>query len=619
MSWTSDGQDGSFGGIYAQRYNAAGLAQGAEFQVNTFTINHQLESSITALADGGWVVSWTSDGQDSSVYGIYAQRYNAAGVAQGAEFQVNTFTTSFQDQPSITALTDGGWVVSWRSFEQDNVDGLSGIYAQRYNAAGVAQGAEFQVNTFTTSFQDQPSITALGDGGWVVSWTSVGQDGSGYGIYAQRYNAAGVAQGVEFQVNSFTTGDQYESSITALADGGFLVSWSSDGQDGSGSGIYAQRYDAAGNAVGLKLTGTAAADTIHLDAGQLMTVDGATGNDTLNGSSGNDMLLGGADNDTLRGNAGNDYLDGGTGVDNMAGGAGDDVYFIDSALDVLTEAVGAGNDTINSSVTKILAANFENLTLTGLDNINGTGTAIGNVLEGNSGNNVLNGLAGADIMSGGAGNDTYFVDNSGDYVDELLNSGIDVVNASVTFLLADNIENLTLTGALAINGTGNALANRITGNAAANVLAGQDGNDALIGLGGNDAIAGGNGSDTLAGGAGNDTLSGDAGADYFLFNAALSATTNVDQIYGFTVLDDTILLQNTIFTQAGPIGTLAASAFHIGTSANDASDRIIYDNNSGYLSYDSDGTGAAAAVKFALLIGIPSIDHNDFIVTNSIF
>ena len=619
MSWTSDGQDGSFGGIYAQRYNAAGLAQGAEFQVNTFTINHQLESSITALADGGWVVSWTSDGQDSSVYGIYAQRYNAAGVAQGAEFQVNTFTTSFQDQPSITALTDGGWVVSWRSFEQDNVDGLSGIYAQRYNAAGVAQGAEFQVNTFTTSFQDQPSITALGDGGWVVSWTSVGQDGSGYGIYAQRYNAAGVAQGVEFQVNSFTTGDQYESSITALADGGFLVSWSSDGQDGSGSGIYAQRYDAAGNAVGLKLTGTAAADTIHLDAGQLMTVDGATGNDTLNGSSGNDMLLGGADNDTLRGNAGNDYLDGGTGVDNMAGGAGDDVYFIDSALDVLTEAVGAGNDTINSSVTKILAANFENLTLTGLDNINGTGNAIGNVLEGNSGNNVLNGLAGADIMSGGAGNDTYFVDNSGDYVDELLNSGIDVVNASVTFLLADNIENLTLTGALAINGTGNALANRITGNAAANVLAGQDGNDALIGLGGNDAIAGGNGSDTLAGGAGNDTLSGDAGADYFLFNAALSATTNVDQIYGFTVLDDTILLQNTIFTQAGPIGTLAASAFHIGTSANDASDRIIYDNNSGYLSYDSDGTGAAAAVKFALLIGIPSIDHNDFIVTNSIF
>ena len=616
VSWTSQDQDdvdGAFG-IYAQRYNAAGVAQGVEFRVNTFTANNQLEPSITALVDGGWVVSWTSNGQDGSGSGIYAQRYNAAGVAQGAEFQVNSFTTSEQVEPSITALADGGWVVSWSSLLQDGSS--NGIYAQRYNAAGLAQGAEFQVNTFTTSFQDQPSITALADGGWVVSWTSAGQDGDRYGIYAQRYNAAGVAQGAEFQVNSFTTGDQLESSITALADGGWVVSWTSNGQDGSGRGIYAQRYDAAGNAVGLKLTGTAAADTINLDAGQLMTVDGAAGNDTLNGSSGNDMLLGGANNDTLSGNAGNDYLDGGTGVDNMAGGAGDDVYFIDSALDVLTEAIGAGNDTMNSSVTKILAANFENLTLTGLDNINGTGNAIGNVLEGNSGNNVLNGLAGADIMSGGAGKDTYIVDNSGDYVDELIDSGIDAVNASTTFLLADNIENLTLTGALAINGTGNGLANILTGNAAANNLAGQAGDDRLSGLGGSDNLVGGDGNDTLAGGAGNDNLFGGANADTFVFNTALSATTNLDSIFDFNAAGDTIFLSKAIFTALGGTNqALFAGEFVVGSNASAPDDRIIYNNSTGDLFYDSDGSGVVAAIKFATLIGVPTtITAADFFV-----
>ncbi|NOT16004.1 MAG: hypothetical protein HOP21_10650, partial [Methylotenera sp.] len=327
VGWRSDGQDGSGDGIYAQRYDASGIAQGGEFQVNTYTMGEQTIPRITNLADGGFVVSWHSS-QDGDGYGIYAQRYDASGTAQGGEFQVNTVTNLDQYQPSIAALPDGGFVLSWSSLEQDGSgygvyaqrydasgtalggefqvntyttvgqsisrttdlanggfvvtwtsDGQDGsgdgIYAQRYDASGVAQGLEFRVNTYTTSDQQIPSIAALVDGGFVVSWASDGQDGDLFGIYAQRYDASGAAQGVEFQVNTYFSSDQRGSSIAALADGGFVVSWRSEGQDGDGAGIYAQRYDAAGNAVGLKLTGTNNTEIINLDAGTAgLVVDG---------------------------------------------------------------------------------------------------------------------------------------------------------------------------------------------------------------------------------------------------------------------------------------------------------------------------------------------------------
>ena len=249
VSWVSSGQDGSSFGIYAQRYDAAGVAVGGEVQVNSHTLGFQGFPSIAALPSGGFVVSWASSGhQDGSSYGIYLQRYDAAGVAVGGEVQVNTYTAGYQGIPSIAALVDGGFVVSWMSDGQDGDSG--GIYLQRYDAAGVAVGGEVQVNTYTAGYQTNPSIAALPSGGFVVSWVSDGQDGSGYGIYVQRYDAAGVAVGGEVQVNSHTAGLQDRPSTTALVDGGFVVSWVSDGQDGSGYGIYAQRYDAAGVAVG---------------------------------------------------------------------------------------------------------------------------------------------------------------------------------------------------------------------------------------------------------------------------------------------------------------------------------------------------------------------------------
>jgi Ca2+-binding RTX toxin-like protein len=201
------------------------------------------------------------------------------------------------------------------------------------------------------------------------------------------------------------------------------------------------------------------------------------------------MALGG--NDTISTGGGDDTIDGGAGADSMSGGAGNDSYYVDNALDVVSEAAGQGTDTVYTSVSYTLGANVENLTLLN-GGLTGTGNELANLLTGSNGNDDLNGAAGADTMAGGIGNDTYHVDNAGDVVSEAAGQGTDTVIATISTTLAANVENLSLTAA-GLTGTGNELANQITGSAGA------------------DSIDGGAGADTMSGGAGNDT--------YFVDNA----------------------------------------------------------------------------------------------------
>jgi Ca2+-binding RTX toxin-like protein len=190
----------------------------------------------------------------------------------------------------------------------------------------------------------------------------------------------------------------------------------------------------------------------------------------------------------------------------MAGGTGNDTYLRDNVFDVITESAGQGTDTVQSTVTYVLGANLENLTLTGAGHINGTGNGLINVLTGNSGHNVLNGGAGNDAMAGGAGNDTYVRNAAGDVVTELAGQGTDTVQSFVTYTLGANLERLTLIGAGNVNGTGNALVNIVTGNAGNNTLNGSGGADTLRGLGGNDTIIWDAVDTQVDGGAGTDTL-----------------------------------------------------------------------------------------------------------------
>jgi autotransporter-associated beta strand protein len=253
-----------------------------------------------------------------------------------------------------------------------------------------------------------------------------------------------------------------------------------------------------------------------------------SGSANLNGTgnSGANVLTGNSGNNVLTGEGGNDVLDGGAGDDIMEGGLGDDVYVIDSAGDQAIELAGQGNDTLIVPYTLTLGADFENLTLSGSANLNGTGNSVANLLTGNSGNNVLTGEGGNDVLDGGAGldqfhggtgNDTFHVDQQGELVFENSGEGTDTVISSSQYYLFANIENLTLTGAADIFGVGNELANVLTGNAGQNLLIGWDGNDlihggvardALFGVEGNDTIHGEGGIDYIVGGNGQDTIDG---------------------------------------------------------------------------------------------------------------
>ena len=266
-----------------------------------------------------------------------------------------------------------------------------------------------------------------------------------------------------------------------------------------------------------------------------------------------------------------------------------------------------GTDTVQSSITYTLGANVENLTLTGTSAINGTGNMLDNVLLGNSGvntltggagNDTLNGGAGADKMLGGLGNDIYVVDVSTDVVTENTNEGTDTVQSGITYTLGSNVENLTLTGTSAINGTGNTLDNVLVGNSAANTL------------------NGGTGNDILNGGLGKDTLTGGAGNDFFVFDTALSSASNVDSLTDFAAGLDKIQLDKDIFTALQAVGTLSSASFKASATgaAGDDNDYFLYNTTSGALFYDADGSGQGVAVQFATLTTKPAVTANDFIV-----
>lgn len=311
----------------------------------------------------------------------------------------------------------------------------------------------------------------------------------------------------------------------------------------------------------------------------------------------------------LRGNGAANVLNGGAGADTMQGGQGDDTYHVDDAGDVVTEAASAGVDMVVSSVTRVLGANQENLTLTGTAAINGTGNGASNVLRGNGAANVLNGGDGVDMMYGGLGNDTYHVDNADDQVGEGASEGLDTVISTGTHGLYLNVENLVLAGTGASDGIGNALANVITGNGASNRLHGEVGNDTL---------SGGAGGDVLQGGAGKDVLTGGSGSDRFVFRTAGdSAPTGYDHITDFVRGSDKIDLSSF----DGNAGTEEIDAMQFIGSAGFSADatgqlRYVYDAvNDKVMLYGS--TDADAAAEFAVQVNglgtLTGLASSDFI------
>ncbi|UCE37555.1 MAG: fibronectin type III domain-containing protein [Thermoplasmata archaeon] len=245
IAWSGSGT-GDGGGIFAQRYNSSGDPQGGEFRVNTYTTDNQRLASAAMDSNGNFVIAWESNLQDGSEEGIYAQLYNKDGNPIGTEIQVNTYTANDQEYPSAAMDANGNFVITWHSVEQDGSS--YGIYAQCYDSGGIPIKGEFRVNSFTSSYQYYPSVARNSLGDFVIVWAGVGSGGGSYeNVYAQRYNDIGEPVGGEFKVNTYTTNRQHFPSVAIDSNSNFVIAWESEGQDGSGYGIYAQRFDNSGN------------------------------------------------------------------------------------------------------------------------------------------------------------------------------------------------------------------------------------------------------------------------------------------------------------------------------------------------------------------------------------
>ena len=260
--WQTENVDGDMGAIAGQRYDVLGNPVGPEFQVNTYTNGDQRTPVVAMNSSGSSLVVWTSDGQDGSGSGIFGQRFDALGNPHGPEFQVNTFTNDNQDTPAVAMNSGGSSLVVWTSTDQDGDD--DGIFGQHYDALGNPHGPEFQVNTFTNAMQSSPDVAMADMGNSLVVWNSLGQDGSSFGIFGQRYNALGNPVGGEFQVNTATNLDQVSSEVAMDSVGNSLVVWRSSHNEGFD--IFSQQYDFSGNSVGLEFQASTWSGSQHSPA-----------------------------------------------------------------------------------------------------------------------------------------------------------------------------------------------------------------------------------------------------------------------------------------------------------------------------------------------------------------
>jgi hypothetical protein len=288
--WDGTGEGDSYFGIFGQRYDSAGRPVGGEFRINTTTegAGRQEDPSVAVDAAGNFVVVWDCD-DGYRRCGVFGQRFDSAGVAQGVEFGIasgsvgqphvgsdaagnfvvvyegsgirgrrydadgSPLGAEFQvDQfgggtPALATDTKGNFVVVWEEFNQDG--DAFGVFGRRFDNNGIPQSGQFQINTYTTDWQSGPSVASDAGGNFLVTWDGNEQDGSAFGIFGQRYDAAGAAQGAEFQVNTYTTDTQRKSAVAITGHGDFVVVWTSYYQDAGDDGVFGQRFDFAGDAI----------------------------------------------------------------------------------------------------------------------------------------------------------------------------------------------------------------------------------------------------------------------------------------------------------------------------------------------------------------------------------
>ena len=237
VAWVSV-EDGSGTSIQGRRFDTGGNPIGADFAVNSDTTGNQIWPHVDRASDGRFVVSWRT-----MATGIGIRRFDASGSPIGAQMTLGNVPTGFQGFDDLAVAADGSFVVVRE--EVRNISNTE-IIGTRFDAAGSPVGGVFLVNSYTTGYQIRPSINASPAGGFAVAWSSQFGDGSDYGVLSRRFDAAGSPLGSDFVVNTFTTGRQtgLSEQVAHDARGNFVVTW--EGPDGSSNGVFAQRFAASG-------------------------------------------------------------------------------------------------------------------------------------------------------------------------------------------------------------------------------------------------------------------------------------------------------------------------------------------------------------------------------------
>jgi Ca2+-binding RTX toxin-like protein len=583
------------GDIYVQTITAAGAVGAALNLTNSGAIT---ESDPTiAFANSHYMVAYTSGSSD------YARVFDSTfSSSLGAVSALPANFAQVYKDMKITALSTGDFLVTQTgALVGDDVAGF--IYRNPTSGFSGLYDGGLRLNGTVVGNQQIGDVAALANGRFMIAYISDPLANGNTTIFAQTYNADGSLSGSEIRVSgpftSFFTGTKID--LTALADGRVSITWWHDPAT--------DLTDASMRILDPRegyFEGTAGVDRIYGNNGAHDYLVGHDGGDAIFGYRGNDTIYGDVGNDFIDGGLGDDELYGGADSDTIAGGLGADIIDGGGGTDVTSYITSRGAVTVNLQTNVNLGGDAEGDLLYGMEVVSGSNSATGDNITGDTFGNTLNGLAGNDSLFGGAGNDTLSGGAGADHIDGGANTDLAGYYTSVASVTVNLLTNTytggdaagdTLVGIENIGGS-NANGDNLTGNTFANTIYGYGGGD------------------FIDGGAGNDLLNGGAGADFFVFDTALSAATNMDTIADFVIVDDTFYLENAIFTALTTGGFLAANLFKNLTlnPVVDADDRILYNDTTGQVFYDADGSGAGAAVQFALLTGAPTITASDFLI-----
>ncbi|MDA9207879.1 hypothetical protein N9O61_03240, partial [Octadecabacter sp.] len=580
ITWVSSEQDGSGDGIYAQAYNADGTTKGGEVQVNTYTTSDQSNPQVTALNDGGWVITWQSFGQDGNFLGVYSRSYipineddlsvSLTGTQQvgetltaevtGVDANNDTFnviyTWSVGSQIVATTLTPTFTLTSEHAGQEVTVSVVIAdlffetAFTETATTDPIDDGNNDPTGVITlTSDNVDPTLYAAGD--TISHDANALADADGLGILGTQWMRDGVA------IVGATSG----TYLITAADEGYDLSLVISYQDGAGfneavtsaavavEGIKA--YDLEGSGAddvlygGIKddsLTGLGGQDILFGDDGH-DSLSGGSESDRVYGGKGNDLMLGGTGNDRLYTGKGSDSAFGGDGDDYIRVGGGQESFYGGAGEDYISYYNSSGGVTINLETNSVSGSWASNDVIEGFESASGsktgddviTGTTGSNTIKTFWGDDVIYGGDGADRLYGGKGSDRVYGGDGDDFIrvgggQESFYGGagedyISYYNSSGGVTI--NLETNSVSGSWASNdvieGFENASGSKtgadvMYGTSGANRLKSFGGDDTLDGRAGNDQLYGGTGTDMLNGGAGADTLYGGADADTFHFN-----------------------------------------------------------------------------------------------------